>query len=143
MKFIASNYDKETGISTVVIEHMNTTFEGIAKLHPEDENVASEIVGGTYAEIRATIKALKYERKVEKEKCEECRRFLKACECYKDFDKESPTASTLYRQLNKRIDNVNDITQEINELILLLRGSIIKRDCILKALNKSKEIKEQ
>lgn len=142
MKFIASYFDKEIKESTVIVEHMGIEFIGKSRVHPEDFNRASELVGGSYAETRAIIKALKYEHKIAKEKCEECRKFIKACTCYKDFDKDSPTARTIYKQLNVRIKRVNEIATEINNLELFLKKSMITRDVILKEINKSKEIKE-
>ena len=62
MKFIASYYNKETGKATVIMQHLSKKFVGEAFLNPEEKEKGSEFAGCKYAEIRATIKALKYDR---------------------------------------------------------------------------------
>ena len=141
MKFIDSKYIPETGISVVTIEHMGVLFYGHAYAHPEDKDTANEYVGCTYAEIRAEIKALKYERKILKDKCEECRKFIRACEGYKGFDKSSPTARALYRQLNRRIKKVNQLADEINELSRSISKHDFQRHAFLNHI-KNKKSKE-
>ena len=89
MKFIDNFYDKEVGRSVVIMEHRKKRFVGKAFLSPDDEKKASEYVGCAYAETRAVIKALKYERKILKEDAETCRKFIKACECYKGWDQKA------------------------------------------------------
>lgn len=143
MKFIKSGFDNQTNRSWVIMQHMGRAFEGEARLHPDDIDKKSEIVGGRYAETRATIAALKYEHKLAKQSCEECRKFVRACEQYKNFDKESPTAKAMYRQLNRRIKKVNKIASEINFLYMAMGKDIWKRDIILKSLEqKSKEVNQ-
>lgn len=139
MKFISSLYDGAKGFSSVVMEHLGKNFIGSAHLHPDDASRASEYAGCAYAETRATIDALKYERKLLKEDAEACRKFIKACECYKGWDPESPTARAAYRQLNRRIKKVNDITEEINDLMFNLERHIWKRDITINALDKNKQ----
>lgn len=141
MKFISSTYDPETGTSTVVMQHLGEKFKGEAKIHPEEVDKKSEFAGCSYAETRATIKGLKYERKLAKEKADEAIDFVKSCEGYANFDKEDPSAKVMYRQLNQRIKRVNDLADEINDLYKTLEISIRRRDLILKAIDtkKSKE----
>lgn len=143
MKFIQSGFDEKTNKSWVIIQHMGRLFRGEARLHPDDIDKKSEIVGGRYAEARATIAALKYERKLAKEKCEECRKFVRVCEQYKNFDKESPTAKAIYRQLNRRIKKVNDLANQINSLYISINKDIWQRDIVLKSLkHKSKQVNQ-
>jgi len=139
MKFISSLYDGAKGFSSVVMEHLGVNFIGTARLHPDDAHKASEYAGCAYAETRATIAALKYERNKLKEEAEMCRKFIKACECYKGWDPESPSARAAYRQLNRRIKKVNDITDEINDRTFNLERHIWKRDITLKALDRNKQ----
>ena len=141
MKFIDNFYDKEVGTSVVIMEHRKKRFVGEAFLNPEDKEKASEYVGCAYAETRAVIKVLKHERKILKEDAEACRKFIKACECYKGWDPESPTARAAYRQLNRRIKAVNDITDEINDRMFNLERHIWKRDVLLAKLAKYKQNK--
>lgn len=117
MKFISSSYDPETKVSTVIMQHFGKKFIGTAKMSAEDPTPASEFTGCRYAELKATIKGLKYERKIAKEKADAALDFIKSCSCYKDFNKEDPAIAPLYKQLNKRIQRVNDITDEINSLM--------------------------
>jgi len=142
MRFINSIYDSKTGYSRVIIEHMGKRFFGMAYLHPEDKDKASKYAGCSYAETRAEIKALKYERKIAKEKAEEFRKIVKACEQYKNWDKNSPSAKIIYRQLNLKIRKVNELTDIINQKMKNLEKAIWKRDITIKAFerNRSKKI---
>ena len=137
MKFIESTY--ENGLSTVTVEHMGMHFIGTARLHPDDEPYASEYAGCGIAESRAVIAALKHERKIRKNQCEECRKFVKACMGYKNFDKESPTAKAIFRQLNQRIKQVNELADEINAIYKSIDRGIWQRDLILKSIKAKKD----
>lgn len=138
MKFIASYYNKETGKATVIIQHLSKKFVGEAFLNPEEKEKGSEFAGCKYAEIRATIKALKYERKIAKEAADQAIDFVKSCNCYANFDSDSKTAKAIYRQLNQRIKRVNDLADQINKLYFELDNSIKNRDIILKAIEQKK-----
>lgn len=139
MKFISSTYDKDTKISTVIMQHLGRKFEGKATAHPEEIN-PSEYAGCKYAEIRATIKALKYERKLLKNKADIAHDFLKACKCYKNFDDQSKDCKIMYKQLNKRIDRVNKITEDINNLYEELESSFHRREVVIRAINRKKKL---
>lgn len=139
MKFINSIFDKEKGTSEVTMEHLGQYFVGKARLHPDDKDKISEYAGCSYAEARATIAALKYERKLAKEKSENIRKFIKACECCKAWDSESPVAKVAYRQLNKYIQKVNHLTETINDMMFALEKSIWKRDVTIKAMRKASQ----
>ena len=139
MKFIESVFDVRTGISAVSLQHLGKKFVGWAKVHPDDKEIASEFAGCGYAEARARIKAMKYERNKAKEEAEICRKFIKACSCYKNWDPESPTAKAAYRQLNRRIKKVNDLTEIINDEMFILSSKIWKRDITIKALERNKQ----
>lgn len=137
MKFIKSNY--ENGHSLVVIKHLKHRFYGTADVHPDDKKNASEFAGCILAEMRAQIKALKYEKKIAKEEAETCRKFIRACECYKNWDKESQSAKILYKQLNYKIKRVNKLTDEINNLLFKINKYIVERDITLKAFERNKQ----
>ena len=138
MKFIDSSYTN--GISVVILEHKGKKFKGVALLHPEDKkkNRESEIIGGIYAEDRAMIKALKYERQLLIQEAEACRKFITSCKQQKTWDNESPTAKTIYHQLNVKTKKINEITDEINQMILDLKREMIRRDVILDAFQNKK-----
>ena len=142
MKFISSNYDSTKGESEVVMQHLGEKFTGRAKIHASEKDKESRYAGCYYAELKATIKALKYERKLAKVKADMALDFVKSLECYKNFDKESPSAKVVYRQLNQRIKKVNDLADEINYYLGELQDSIKRRDIIIKVIKNKRESKK-
>jgi hypothetical protein len=64
---------------------------------------------------------------------------VKACECYKNWNKEDSSAKIVYRQLNRKLKKVNDLTEDINNCILLLKKYIITREVLKKKLKEKKE----
>lgn len=140
MQFISSNYEVNEieAISTVTVQHLGKKFDGYAWGHPDDKENWSEFAGCSYAETRAMIEALKYERKLAKEKADAAIDFLKSCECYKNFDKDSETAKVLYRQINQRVKKVNDLADKINDLYIELDKSIKRRNVVINALKRKR-----
>ena len=136
MKLIESSFNPTLGKSIAVVKYKKRKYYGYAWIHPEDKEKASKYTGCRYAEIRAEIKALKREYKEEKYLCEECRKFVKACSQYKNFDKESPTAKVMFRQLNQRIKRVNKLADKINQKMQELEIAIKQKDIVSKALQK-------
>ena len=136
MRLVDAYFNENTGISYATVEHtingIKRRFQGIAKVHPED--AGSKFTGCRYAETRAQIKALKAERESLIAKCEECRKFVKACSQYKLWDKESNTAKAIYKQLNSRIKQVNELTNKINHLQWDLNIAIRQQDTVGKKL---------
>ena len=126
MRFLDSGTVKETGYSTVVIEHKGNKYVGQAKCHPDD--TFSEFTGCRYAQERAEIKALKDEWKQKKHDCDECRKYLIAVSQYAGFDKESSTAKAMFRQLNRRIKEVNKLAENISQRQFNLQGAIKQQD---------------
>ena len=141
MKFITSDYDEVSGLSEVVMQHFGIKFKGYAQVHPEEKK-PSKYAGCRFAELRATIDALKYERTLLKNKSDMALDFVKSLECYADFDKESPTAKCIYRQLNKRISKVNEVTDEINEALEELETTIRQREMVTNAIDRKKDKKD-
>lgn len=136
MQLIDSIFNEGTGKSTSVIKYKKKKYYGYAWLHPEDKEKASKYAGCRYAEMRAEIKALKAEHKKEKAACEECRKFVMACSQYKNFDKESPTAKVMFRQLNRRIKRVNDLADLINKKMSDLETAIRQKEIVGNALER-------
>ena len=141
MDFRDSYYNKSKGYAHVSVQHLGKVFEGEAWGHPEDKENWSEFAGCSYAETRAMINALKYERTIAKQKADDAIDFLKSCKCYKNFDSESETAKVLYRQINQRVKKVNDLADEINGLYDSLDKAIKRREIVVNAL-KAKRSKE-
>ena len=126
MRFLDSGTVKETGYSTVIIEHKRNKYVGQAKCHPDD--TFSEFTGCRYAQERAEIKALKDEWKQKKHNCDECRKYLIAVSQYAGFDKESSTAKAMFRQLNRRIKEVNKLAEVISQRQFNLQVAIKQQD---------------
>ena len=143
MEFIKSCYDPDTGFSFVIMQHLGKKFTGTARLHPDDKENASEYAGCELAEIRATIYALKYERKIAKNKADQALDFYKSCVGYANYDRESDTAKVILRQLNQRIKKVNDLTDQINELIDAADRQIRNRAVAARILKKVKEMPKE
>jgi len=142
MKFINSDFYEDTGLSRVEIQHLGERFVGYAQVHPEEKK-PSKYAGCRYAEARATIDALKYERKLLKNKSDMALDFVKSLECYKDFDPDSSTAKCIYRQLNKRIDKVNQKTDEINAALNDLEKTMMQRTIVTNAIDRKKDKKDK
>lgn len=143
MEFIKSCYDPDTGFSFVIMQHLGKKFTGTARLHPDDKENASEYAGCELAEIRATIYALKYERKIAKNKADQALDFYKSCVGYANYDRESDTAKVILRQLNQRIKKVNDLTDQINELMDAADRQIRNRAVAARILKKVKEMPKE
>ena len=142
MFFVHGNYDEKSGISMATVCHLGNYFTGEAWCHPEEE-YPSHYAGCEYAEIRATIKALKYERKLAKQKADLAREFVRKCEDRKEFCADDPTATAMYKELNTQIKKVNQLTDDINILLEDLQRRPIQRDIINKALRAKKKVKEE
>ena len=126
MRFLDSGTVKETGYSTVIIKHKGNEYVGQAKCHPDD--TFSEFTGCRYAQERAEIKALKDDWKQKKHDCDECRKYLIAVSQYAGFDKESSTAKAMFRQLNRRIKEVNKLAEIISKKQFNLQVAIKQQD---------------
>lgn len=144
MQLTYSDFDEVSGLSMCEVKYKRKKYKGWAKIHPEDERegLASKYTGCRYAETRAQIKALKDEYNREKAACEECRKFVKACSQYKNFDKESPTAKAMFRQLNRRIKKVNDLADAINNKMMDLDSAIRQKEIVHKALERKLNSKQ-
>lgn len=138
MRLVDAYYSEYLGKSYATVEHtiggVKRRFEGMAKIHPEEDH-SSKFTGCRYAEMRAQIKALKAERQYLIGKCEECRKFVKTCSQYKGWDKTSSTAKAVYRQLNKRIKQINTLTDRITQLQWDLNIAIRQQESVTKKIS--------
>lgn len=142
MKFISSSYNKETGVSKVIMQHLGIKFIGTAKVHPNEFNRASEYLGCSYAETRATIEALKYELELARKDAKICQNFVKSIECYSKFNSQDESAKSLYRQLNVKNKKVKELINKINNLKFCLNKDIINNSNLLFKAEKRKESKK-
>lgn len=138
MKFISSSYNPKTGKSEVIMQHLGVKFKGTAQIHPDDKENASNFAGCYLAELRAKILALRYERYLAKKKSDDAIDFMKSCKNYANFDPESPTAKAMFRQINRRVKKVNDLTDQINDLLNEIDIAIKRRQIVLNAIKRNK-----
>ena len=92
IKLLNSNYDKETGISTVTIRTRNGEFTGTSKLHEEDRDIESSFAGCRYAEAKALVKSLKAknkERLIQLKVLENLEKELKSMKYYNPYSLEA------------------------------------------------------
>lgn len=102
-------FNPDTGISTVVLQTKDGEFTGTAKLHPEDQNHASRYTGCKYAEIRANIKIIKFEKKV-------CRRTLKELTDIYTQIYQNRNCSINSREAQYLTTRMNEILKELEKL---------------------------
>ena len=73
--------------------------------------------------------------------CKECENFIKTLEQYKLFDPSEKSAKVMYRQLNRRIKEVNKLADKITSLEFSLKTDILGQTMFINKLNKkSKEV---
>ena len=85
MKTIYSEYNKETGISKVIIGTECGHFTGISRLHPEDKDIESNFAGCHYAEMRALIKYMKRKAANLQNQIDILKNTIKMLSCEKDI----------------------------------------------------------
>lgn len=140
MKFIDSFTTPSDGYSRVIVKHRGSYYSGDARRHPDDE--WNEFTGCRYAEERAEIAALYDEWQEKKAKCEECRKFVVAVQQYANFNADDPSAKAMFRQLNRRIKEVNDLAEEISTRKFNLKIAIAQQDEFKKKLDKRNSRKD-
>ena len=64
IKLIKAEYNEQTGVSYAKINTNYGEFEGYAKLHAEDADIASRYAGCQYAEQRAVLKYMRHRIKI-------------------------------------------------------------------------------
>lgn len=143
--FIRADFDKETGISTVVIKTDLGTFEGKAYLHDEDKDIASEFEGCKYAEWRAVIKYLKVLLKQKKAILNTLKDINSNLERMKEYDKYSRQSRYLRKRFYMAQKEVKDLKEYIahNEenLYDMMKNYRTLKENYLKAIEKNREKK--
>ena len=94
-------WNEEHGIASASIYYKNYTFTGKAYCHPEDRDMMSKLTGQTIAEMRATIKYLKFVRDCELQpQLKALKQLYYSMNYSKHFDPKSYEAKMLYKQMN-------------------------------------------
>ena len=139
---IHSNYDKETGVSTVSLGSKYGIFCGKSTLLDEDKNFESELRGCTYAEMKAYIKIKKAALKEEKAIFKGMNNLYKSIMNYKD--KDIVTVHYMNKQINIQAKKIAQLEEDIDNLEFGLTNVIGKNDVALqKILTKRKQMTDE
>lgn len=137
-KLLYSNFNKDTGISTVIIRNKYGTFKGRSKLHDSDKGYASNYAGCRFAEMKANIKCLKKQKADKQLRLTELLYFKNMLEGVAGYNSESIEA----RKLRKRIYILKTEIQQLDDVIdkaaTALKQEIQERDKALNFLKKYK-----
>lgn len=137
-KLIYANFDAETGISDAVIRNKNGTFMGIATCHPEEEAV-SDYAGCRYAEIRANIKAVQYEKRMVNAAIKELEDFEKILKSLKDYNPNSVEARRLRRRIHEKKEERIFLQTAIIAMKNTLKKAMCERDALIEKRKKQSE----
>lgn len=108
-KIISSDYNKETGVSTVTIQTPKGLFTGHSYLQECDRKIESEFAGCRYAEIKAFIKYIESDLRELKSQSKTYKEFYINLTQSKHF-KENSYEAKRFRKF------INDIDKKIAEL---------------------------
>ena len=131
MKLVYSNFDKETGISTVILQNRNGRYIGTARLHPEDKG--SEIAGCSLAEKRAWINYYKSEIKRDKIKLKEILSIKKDI-IINDSYYENPALIRINIRIKYLSNQIKTFTERLDKIQNYIDQSIKIRKNILDKL---------
>ena len=139
---ISSNYDEETGISKVSILTDLGAFEGVAKLHPEDKEIASRFAGCRYAEERAIIKYAKMKIKVVDNQLEVLKNILKELQNKKYFKENTTGVKLLEKNIYILEDDKVYFKNVVNSLSKKLKIEFEERPKLIKEREEKKQSNE-
>ena len=135
---ISYEYNPYEQISTCTISYKDKIFVGIAKCHPEDEDMVSERVGAVIAESRASIKYFQYLKEKTKHQLEILYHLLTYRNKEQKRTKEQKQIYKLYTKLQKEIIFFNERIELEKKL---LKEYINEKDKVFKKL-REKENKQ-
>lgn len=99
IKLIESYYNQETGISYAKINTDYGEFEGYAKLHEEDKEIASKYAGCQYAETRAVLKYMRNRIKILTYQIKALINYQKQIKCRMDYNPHTIENKVLKKQI--------------------------------------------
>ena len=141
IKFVDALADEKTGVSKVWLRNGKREYFGVAHLAEGDD--WSHIFGCSIAEIRATIRIINDILKDKRKDLKAIENFVKALECYKNFDENSNTAACVYRQLNRKKIEIERLKQKKAELKKYLADSIEMRGNIKTKISNMRSLKNE
>lgn len=132
MKTIASEYNKETGISKVIVATDLGDIIAYASLHPDDKDIASSFAGCRYAEMRAGIKYMKKKIQISKYQLKPLKRIYSELIRNKNCNKSSKGIKLLEKEIYILEDDIKSYETNIQTLTERLQKAINSRDDIIK-----------
>lgn len=142
-KIIHSTIDKQSGVTSVIIQNRFGQFTGWSECHPDDMEDFSAFAGERYAEIRANQKYIKHRLKQEKIKLKAIENLIKEIEtdnkCKKPLENKSPIMRHVYiqyRNYKQSVEDWENLDKHLNKLISKLDK---ERQDILKKYSKDKD----
>lgn len=121
-KMIYCNFDKETGISTVILKNKYGEFKGTSTLLEEDKYFESEFAGCGFAETKAQIKWMKVRLQEMRLKIKSLKEFRNELKCNPKTDLKSYE----YIRLCKKIRALEKDAQSWKDKIISLEESNLK-----------------
>ena len=100
-------YDKDSGVSTYIIEYEGQYFTGIAHCAPEDADMQNEKTGINIAERRAIIKLFQYRRNELKHKLAALNQLYYSVNKSKKYDSHGYMENMLEHQRQQIQDELN------------------------------------
>lgn len=140
MKTIASDYNEETGLSSITIATDIGLITGYASLHPEDAEIASHYAGCRYAEMRAGIKYMKSKAKIAKYQLEPLKRIYNELINKKNYNINNMGIKLLEREIYTLEDDIETYNTHARTLNERLQKAIEARPNLIKdMMNKKKD----
>jgi hypothetical protein len=141
-KLIYSNYNKDIGLSTVIINTKYGKFYGQSQLKEEDKKEASRYFGCECALIKARIKCQKQILKDTKNKIKALKDCYSNISQSKAFNEKSYEAKAMRKQIYILESKRKSILVAINLLENNFFNTINEREELLKKINKFEERKK-
>ena len=132
-------WDPNTGTASCIIEYDGLTFCGIAKCHPNDEDMQSEKVGMYIAELRAKIKFMQYQKRIDRAKVDALKNLLFSMDRSKHFDRNSYAIKRLYKHLKAAIVDVENDRKLIEDYRIEIKRYIDTKDIFYKYIRRNRE----
>ena len=133
------SWDPNTGTASCIIEYDGLTFCGIAKCHPNDEDMQSEKVGMYIAELRAKIKFMQYQKRIDRAKDDEIKNLLFSMDRSKHFDCNSYAVKRLYKHLKAAMLEVENDRKLIEDYRIEIKRYIDTKDIFYKYIRRNRE----
>lgn len=134
-KMKMSNYDKESGVSIVVLSTDLGEFTGVSRLHEDDRQNASEFFGCEIAELRALIAYTKRQKQITAYQYKAVKDMYINLSQMKEFNKESVEARKIRRKLHELHEEWMQWKKNINSLEYDIKARCAAREAMMKKIH--------